>query len=48
MKFTQIQFSTEVMELFALLCRRLTTLLLGFKTHVLAVIAGEFMPNVAH
>jgi len=48
MKFTQIQFSTEVMELFALLCRRLTTLLLGFKTHVLAVIAGEFMPDEVH
>jgi len=48
MKFTQIQFSTEVVALFALFCWRLTTLLLGFKTHVLAVIAGEFMPDEAH
>jgi hypothetical protein len=43
MKFTQIQYSTEVVALFALFSRRLNTLLLGFKTHVLAIIAGEFM-----
>ena len=48
MKFTQIQYSTKVVALFALFSRRLNTLLLGFKTHVLAVIAWVFMPDEAH